>query len=368
MKTKSKLRITLHLSKELLTGNLDYRRLELDFRNALEREVKMLMDGLGIPDHWITLEIEFNNKESALWIGGSCQPVTFNKHKPFERDQSLINALYHDIFNNRKYIITQGVAEAISIYYLADNIFPIDILTDFLQRLAYHGIKFEKPLELFQKIYTLNQEKPWLESQIEIILATCAKDEVKILHSGGLDIDKDLIKAQIFNQYGFLPENIKLEESTGLEPNHFRVFLNDVPCRWNVYTSEEDVINELTGLLDAFFHMGHMDRIFGRLRKVYPMVIFNATEKYGSVRLVKILRRLLEEKISIKDIRGIVGSLLEITDYYEEEELEGKGELILPYGVNLMKVEDKTKPKIEEYITYIQECGFVKKSSLIPTP
>jgi flagellar biosynthesis component FlhA len=71
--------------------------------------------------------------------------------------------------------------------------------------------------------------------------------------------------------------------------------------------------------------MPTLERMLAAFIAGFPMPMFNAFEALGSVKVLRVLRSLAEEGVSIKDLRTILGALLEVRGTIEltRDELEG---------------------------------------------
>ena len=109
--------------------------------------------------------------------------------------------------------------------------------------------------------------------------------------------------------------------------------------------------------------MPRLERMLAAFIAGFPMPMFNAFEALGSVRVLRVLRTLVEEGVSIKDFRTILGALLEVRGTIEltRDELEG----LLPTTARVIPrvVGERSSTWVEERCDYVrlrlrdQLCG-----------
>ncbi len=69
----------------------------------------------------------------------------------------------------------------------------------------------------------------------------------------------------------------------------------------------------------ALFTLAHTEHNLDLLNQAFPMLIFNVMERYHILTLTHVLRVLLAEEISIRDLRSILEAMLELNGTHDEE-------------------------------------------------
>jgi hypothetical protein len=331
---------------------------ELEIEKELSKTILNFASSLNFPENLFSFKIRFiSDGPSTMRINEFYVPLCayFENNSFTGGTFSFISLFYNALIQNREYLINNTNAGEIGEIYLPENKIPPEILSDFIRRLVYHGIRMAEPLFSLEKIYSVRSDNEWIRNQIEIIISEYSQDNFKI--KSALDAPTDYVeqrKDSVFKQFGFLIEKIEIDKPDNPQTTYFQNTLNDINL--NYCRTLEELENNFNSNLGAYFHLNKMDILLGRLNESFPMVVFNSTETIGTVNLVNIFRSLLQEQVSIKDFRAILGCLLEINDKIEYDEAQSE-ETIFPYGINAVAMENISgEPSDTDYVNHIRYC------------
>ncbi len=310
---------------------------------------------VGIPNYLLTYEIEFVlDSPLAVSIHNTVLPANiYLDDTPKKDDISLVHGIYNAIIANRTYIINNEIANEVVRAFVKKTSIPIEVSMEFFRSFLHHGINFDRPLKDFVQLHELRADRSWIEYQIEILVSSYSKERMLFRTPANCttidDFQVENFKESVFFDSGFTIKGVDLVVDESISKGLITT-LNDINL--NYCRSLDEAKNNVMNNLGAYFHLNSMDEVLGRLDEAFPMVVFNATETIGSEQLVKILRRLLQERLSIRDLRGIIGDLLEVNmkvEYSEEEEL------IVPYGISEMVVSKANrKPTIIDLVNHVK--------------
>jgi hypothetical protein len=255
---------------------------------------------------------------------------------------SFANGILSQVFANRDLLVSEELA-----LYLWTEVRRVAPPPSDPQRRAIRRVLTEAilrgcpPLEPLRR-YRLALEDGLDEQQLfdvmEPAYATESASEIvvfaapSVLKSLG-EPELEGVRERIFDRFGVaLPElKARVDESKQLVKTEFRLALNALTgfVMRAEGPSESDATHSIEEALSLDLHLRLTAFVFeemlGRFIAGFPMPAFSTIEVLGTARLLQVLRMLLTEGVSIRDLRTILSALLELRGAIAltDEELEG---------------------------------------------
>ncbi len=132
------------------------------------------------------------------------------------------------------------------------------------------------------------------------------------------------LREQLFDELGVPLPQARVRVAEGLPPRHAIVSLFEVPTRlvtWPETATAEDIVRRITeetvlvlrARASEFLGLTETQRLLDELEQLAPATVRTVTPKPVSLPLLAdVLRRLLEERVSIRDLRAILESLAQL--------------------------------------------------------
>jgi hypothetical protein len=159
--------------------------------------------------------------------------------------------------------------------------------------------------------------KSW-DASIEDVIAEQHKGVTVILPKK-LDHDLDNLKkevrAAVFERTGVLISQLELERTEDDDVVTMTLRLNKLTfghCNIDHDAVGSSITDALIRLVPHLITQDVTNAMLGRFARAFPMVVFSAIDATGTIRVLQVLRELLSERVSVRNLRTILEAVLEI--------------------------------------------------------
>lgn len=239
--------------------------------------------------------------------------------------------------------------------YNNSNVNLFKTFRNFIVILIQPGYKVLENLDIFEYVIKKQPDEDEWEKYLEYSLACQFPTSITVNLSNDLyktiindDLKNEMgreneiknandiemkLREKIFYESGVDIIAVNFQQDNSINNQEFRVNLNQLrgPLRETKNSNELfifDLTEEIKQNVSVYLTTTQMDYAFQKLDQAFPMLVFNSLERFNSVFITKVLRGLLEEHISIRDLRSILEALL-LTDGIINIDLENQ-EVIIP--------------------------------------
>jgi hypothetical protein len=154
----------------------------------------------------------------------------------------------------------------------------------------------------------------------------------------------DLIRPELFYALGYQLPPMIVEADGSLSGWQMRLVINELkgpirmppyepPSDYYVATTLADDIQQHAWLL---MNNAEVDRMLGKLNAAFPMLTFSCIEVLGTPFLGAVVRQLLRERVSVRDLRSIMDALLLVAGHGRVQEIDVDGIAVLPPAAHLV--------------------------------
>lgn len=159
--------------------------------------------------------------------------------------------------------------------------------------------------------------EPW-DASIENVIAEQHRGITVMLPNG---LDDDLgnlakeVRAAVFERTGVLIPQLGLERAEGDDVVTMALRLNELTfghCNIDRVDVSSSIADALIRLVPHLITHDVANAVLGRFARTFPMVVFSAVDVAGTIRILHVLRELLSERVSVRDLRTILEAVLEV--------------------------------------------------------
>jgi type III secretory pathway component EscV len=235
---------------------------------------------------------------------------------------------------------------------------PQRAFDDLLAATIRHGLHVPRAIDAFLALFKGGMHADSASDHIETIIAT-QSDPVVRVHVGsthGMEetsLSKE-VRDRLFFATGVLFPHIKLVVEDRLAIDEFYVELNRLRAEVQHF-GEGSPADTLADFLRSHAHVytttSLVDAALGRFALAFPMAVFNAIEVYSTTSVLRVLRALVYEGVDIRDLRTILGAMLEVT---RTARADGRRHAIFPYEANLVSSPESCEAQSYPLLEYIR--------------
>lgn len=204
-----------------------------------------------------------------------------------------------------------------------------------------------------------NKDKPSnLISLLEInpVDIRVSVEFAKIIQNDQSDfLDKNkLLREKITLDLGFICPGIKFADEESLQDNEFSILLNGIQVYKDTADSIDDILNKSEKIIRKYAHeiisREEVFVIIEKLRKTYPVIVEDvlsdeiSDNKLNIGQLTKILKSLLKEQVSIRNMRTILEAIADT----------------IPFTKNIDEINNRVREALSR-----QLCNAVANNGLI---
>ncbi len=341
----------------------------------LIRVEKILVD-LGLADHELGVRIAGPEEQGSKFFFG-LELDNVKCHGPLDRNpdgrisaEQLAELATATLIAHRDTLLARAVRDeewerALSTGLPQDWI-PRPAFDDLLAAAIRHGLDVPKAIHGFVNLFKGGMRLDELADHVEAIIATQSAPVIRV-HVGSMDglEEESLSKSvrdRLFSETGVVFPQLKLILDKDLTANEFHLELNKLRTVVNGF-EEARLADTLAKLLrnhaPAYITTTEIDSALGRLADnrlplSFPIVVFNAIEAHGTVSVLRVLRQLVDEGVDIRDLRTILGAMLEANGTLPAR-YEGLA-VVLPYEATFLAevVSGEERTQTDRYVECVR--------------
>lgn len=189
-----------------------------------------------------------------------------------------------------------------------------------------------------------------IEIKISTNLAKIIQENEQIL----LEQTK-LLREKIVLEMGFICPGIRFSDDTKLTENKINILINGVKVFSDTTETLDGIFSKAENIIKKYaYEIISREEVFviiQKLRKNYPVIVddvlaedFNDTNKLNIGEITKIIKKLLKEKISIRNMRGILETISDT----------------IPYTRNIDEITNKVRESLSRQI-----CEYLANDEII---
>lgn len=302
--------------------------------SGLNNYLRNLTRELSLPVD-VTTSLEITTEDSVapyrIMIGTrKCRLQRFNGPAADAPAEEWIACMAREICDNRDLFLTPAViaasrAEMPAAPSLADN-----DLYQLLDACFRHGLGFHRAFDFIrgasgQSIADL--------AAFETDCLSSKTKRITFLLGAGTKLKRDelepklaAIPAQVFAELGVMLPKIRIEDSAELAHDEFRLQLNDLLmplARTNsIDPLMSNVLRTATKHAGLFLNTDMVRYYLMQLASSWPALVEAITKRFDVLTLTQILRELLDEELSIKNLPAILETLLAVNGELTAEQAD----------------------------------------------
>ncbi|MFN8575387.1 MAG: FHIPEP family type III secretion protein [Candidatus Sericytochromatia bacterium] len=219
------------------------------------------------------------------------------------------------------------------------------------------GVRIDSNNDIYEQE---NQNKPInlvnlldikpLEIKVNIKLANLVEESIDDFH-----IKSENLREKITLDMGFICPGIKFSDDINLNDKEFRILLQGIEIYKDSVDSLDEIFNKSELIIKKYAHeiisREEVFVIIEKLRKTYPVIVedvlgydSNDKNKINIGQLTKILKSLLREQVSIRNMRLILESIADV----------------IPFTADIEQINEKVRESLSRQI-----CNSVSKDGII---
>jgi len=310
-------------------------RVGLAFLDCVETlvgdEIRNLFTSLGLESDLVELDFVSDRaaKDGAVSVAVDGEPCGTCSIDSAATSAALANAIFALVFANRDVLITQEVALEIWDRLTGKNPSPTGLeasrIRDLIRRAALFGCPPAKALQQYEQMLADGVDELLRMAAIEPFLSNTGEEVAVFVPEAAQQWNyseqAERICEEVFYRSGVTLGAIVLKTcETPLQEGRgeFRLQYGALvgPVR-SAGVLEPEALQQAVSVALAEdvhlrFSVHDFERTLASFIEAFPMPVFNAVEKLGTNKVLQVLRLLLEERVSIGDLRGILGAMLEL--------------------------------------------------------
>lgn len=295
-------------------------------------EIRRLFKSLGLDGDLLDLGFApdgaANDGAVAVTVGGD--PCGTCRVDAATTVGGLASAIFALVYANRDALVNQDVVLVVWERFAAKPVSPISAeasrIGELIRRAILFGCPLAEPLRQYEQMLEDDVDEPLRAAAMDPLVSKAGEEVAvfvpKPVQQWNYSEEAQKIREEVFYRSGVTIGPVVLKAcERPLQKARGEFRLQQGALMGSLHAAgvldpadlERAISEALLEDIYLRFSTYNFERTLATFREAAaPMPVFNAVEKLGSNRVVQVLRLLLEERVNIRDLRGILGAMLEL--------------------------------------------------------